>query len=112
MVAWNGRGAVEARAMVTRRVRPLTVGGRTVHQIALPFHWGFAGETVGSIANDLTSIVADPNVSMHEAKAFTCNIRAGRLAGHHDAGLRAAARPDYPARSGTPPAQCPEGLSE
>ena len=65
--------------MVTRRVRPLAVAGHTVHQIAIPFHWGFAGETIGSVANDLTSIVADPNVSMHEAKAFVCNVRPGRL---------------------------------
>jgi len=79
LVVWNRRGAIEARAMVTRRVRPLLINGRTLHQIAIPFHWGYAGETVGSIANDLTAIVADPNVSMHEAKAFTCNIRPGRL---------------------------------
>src|SRR5690606_15485194 len=32
------RGAVEARALVSRRIRPLRVGGRTVHQVALPFH--------------------------------------------------------------------------
>jgi formate dehydrogenase major subunit len=79
MVVWNSRGAIEARAMVTGRIVPLVVNGTTVHQIGLPFHWGFAGETVGAIANDLTSIVADPNVSMHEAKAFTVNVRAGRL---------------------------------
>jgi formate dehydrogenase major subunit len=55
------------------------VDGQILHQIGMPFHWGFAGETVGAIANDLTSIVGDPNVSMHEAKAFTVNVRAGRL---------------------------------
>ena len=65
--------------MVTKRVRPLQVNHRTLHQIAIPIHWGFAGETVGGIANDLTAIVAVPNVSMHEAKTFTCNVRAGRL---------------------------------
>lgn len=80
MVVWNRRGAMEAKAMVTPRLKPLTVNSRTLHQIGLPFHWGFAGETPGGIANDLTSVVADPNVSMHEAKAFTVNIRAGRLA--------------------------------
>jgi formate dehydrogenase major subunit len=79
MVAWNRRASIEGRAMVTRRLQPLEVDGRTVHQISLPFHWGFAGEAVGSIANDLVSAVADPNVSMHEGKAFTCNVRAGRL---------------------------------
>jgi len=45
----------------------------------MPFHWGFSGETVGAIANDLTAISTDPNVSMHEAKAITVNVRAGRL---------------------------------
>jgi formate dehydrogenase major subunit len=79
MVVWNPRGAIEARAMVTRRIRPLSVQGRTIHQVGLPFHWGFSGENPGGIANDLTSIVADPNVSMHEAKAFTVNVRSGRL---------------------------------
>jgi len=28
----------------------------------------------------LTSVVADPNTTIHEAKAFTCNVRKGRLA--------------------------------
>ena len=56
LVAWNKRAAIEARAMVTRRMRPLHVTARTMHQIAMPFHWGFAGETVGAIANDLTSM--------------------------------------------------------
>jgi formate dehydrogenase major subunit len=82
LVVWNKRGAIEARAMVTPRIRPLTVNGRTLHQIGIPFHWGFAAETPGSIANDLTSIVADPNVSMHEAKAFTVNVKSGRLQDH------------------------------
>ena len=79
LVVWNTRAAIEARAMVTGRIVPLHVNGKKLHQIGIPFHWGFSGETVGSIANDLTSIVADPNVSMHEAKAFTVNIRPGRL---------------------------------
>ncbi len=100
MVAWNRRAAIEARAMVTRRVRPLLVNGRTAHQIAIPFHWGFAGETVGSVANDLTSMIADPNVSMHEAKAFVCNVRPGRIerASRRAHGSRALAR--VPRRAG------------
>ena len=79
LVAWNRRGSIEARAMVTKRVRPLVINGIETHQVAIPFHWGFAGETTGAIANDLTSLVADANVSMHEAKAFVVNVRAGRL---------------------------------
>jgi formate dehydrogenase major subunit len=72
------RGEIEARAMVTRRIKPLVIEGRLIHQIGMPFHWGYAGETVGGIANDLTSLVADPNVSMHEGKVFVVNVRAGR----------------------------------
>src|SRR5258706_1813066 len=79
MTVWNKRAAIEARAMVTHRIQPLTVNGRRLHQVGIPFHWGFAGECVGSMANDLTSMIADPNVSMHEAKAFTCDVRAGRV---------------------------------
>ncbi len=74
------RGEIEARAMVTRRMRPLFVSGRVVHQIGVPFHWGFQGKSKGSITNDLAHMVLEPNVSIEEAKAFTCNIRPGRLA--------------------------------
>ena len=77
----SARGRIEARAMVTRRMRPLVVDGRVVHQVGLPFHWGFAGEVVGGNANDLTSLVAEPNVSMHEGKAFACQVEAGRRGG-------------------------------
>jgi formate dehydrogenase major subunit len=73
------RGEIEARAMVTRRMQPLRVAGKTVHQIGLPFHWGFQGKSKGSITNDLTHMVLEPNVSIEEAKAFMCNIQAGRL---------------------------------
>jgi formate dehydrogenase major subunit len=79
LVVRTPRGAIEARALVTRRLKPLRVAGQVVHQIGIPFHWGYAGETVGSVANDLTSLVADPNVSMHEAKVFACQVHAGRL---------------------------------
>jgi formate dehydrogenase major subunit len=77
----SARGRIEARAMVTRRLRPWVIEGRVIHQIGIPFHWAFAGEVVGCNANDLTPLVADPNVSMHEAKAFACQVHAGRLDG-------------------------------
>jgi formate dehydrogenase major subunit len=79
MVVESPRARIEARAMVTKRMRPLMVNGRVAHQIGLPFHWAYAGETVGGNANDLTSLLADPNVSMHEGKVFVCRIRPGRL---------------------------------
>jgi formate dehydrogenase major subunit len=77
----TARGQIEARAMVTRRLRPFLIEGHVVHQIGLPFHWAFAGEVVGGNANDLTALVADPNVSMHDCKAFACQVQAGRLDG-------------------------------
>jgi formate dehydrogenase major subunit len=81
MIISTPRGEIEARAMVTRRMRPLRVAGRMVHQIGLPFHWGFQGKSTGDITNDLAHMVLEPNVSIEEAKAFTCNVRPGRL--HH-----------------------------
>jgi formate dehydrogenase major subunit len=74
----TARAAIEARVLVTGRMRPLTVQGRTVHQVGLPYHWGNRGLTTGDAANDLLSIVLDPNVQIQEAKAATCDIRPGR----------------------------------
>lgn len=75
---WTKRGEIEAKAMVTQRIKPLKMKGRTVHQIGLPFHWGYSGMVKGDVANDLLLLVADRNVSMHDAKSFSCNMRAGR----------------------------------
>jgi formate dehydrogenase major subunit len=74
----TARGEVEARALVTERIKPLRLGRRRVHQVGLPWHWGYQGLTRGDVANDLTALVADPNVTIHEAKAFTCDLRKGR----------------------------------
>ncbi len=75
---WTKRGEIEAKAMVTQRIKPLQMKGRIVHQIGLPFHWGYSGVVTGDVANDLLLLVADRNVSMHDAKSFSCNMRAGR----------------------------------
>lgn len=74
----SARAAIEARVLVTARIRPLRVGGRTVHQVGLPYHWGPNGLSTGDAANDLLSVVLDPNVHIQEAKAATCDIRPGR----------------------------------
>jgi len=74
------RGAVEARALVTRRIRPLRVGDQTVHQVAMPFHWGSAGPITGDVVNDLIPLSAEPNVSIHESKALLCRVDPGRRA--------------------------------
>jgi len=74
----SARTAIEARVLVTERVKPLTVQGRRVHSVGLPYHWGTKGLTSGDSANDLSGIVLDPNVHIQEVKAFTCDIRPGR----------------------------------
>jgi formate dehydrogenase major subunit len=106
----TARGRIEARAMVTRRLRPLLIEGRVIHQVGLPFHWAFAGEVVGGNANDLTSLVADPNVSMHECKAFACQVQAGRLDGRAPQPTKTAVPwPTHDPTPETPTAAQPEG---
>src|SRR5437763_7629701 len=73
------RAAIEARALVSRRIRPMHLNGKSVHQVALPYHYGTAGLVRGGAANDLLSISGEPNVTIMEAKACTCNIVPGRL---------------------------------
>ncbi|PRY01643.1 formate dehydrogenase major subunit [Allonocardiopsis opalescens] len=74
----TARTAIEARVLVTRRMRPLKVRGRTLHQVGLPYHWGHGGLSPGDPANDLLAVVLDPNVHIQEAKAASCDIRPGR----------------------------------
>jgi formate dehydrogenase major subunit len=69
------RAQIEAKALVTRRLRPLQIDGRTVHQVGMPWHWGYEGVVKGSVVNELTALVGDPNVTIHEGKAFVCNIQ-------------------------------------
>ena len=74
----TARSAIEARVLVTERLQPLQVQGRTLHQVGLPYHWGSQGLTTGGSANDLFSIVLDPDVHIQEVKAASCDIRPGR----------------------------------
>jgi formate dehydrogenase major subunit len=113
MTVTTPRGRIEARAMVTRRLRPLLIEGRIIHQIGLPFHWAFAGEVVGANANDLTALVADPNVSMHEAKAFACQVMPGRHGEPQPTPTVSTVRwPVSNQIANTPTAAQPEGESE
>ena len=72
------RGEIEARVLVTQRMRPLRIKGRMIHQIGLPYHWSSKGLIRGDAANDLIGFVADPNVSIQESKALTAVIEPGR----------------------------------
>ncbi len=68
------RGRIQARALVTGRIRPFLISGRRVHHVGMPWHWGWQGVVVGDVVNQLTALIGDPNVSIHEAKAFVCNV--------------------------------------
>jgi formate dehydrogenase major subunit len=71
------RGSIEARALVTNRIKPLRVGSKMVDQVALPWHFGFNGLATGDSANVLTDAVGDANTFIPEYKAFMCNIEKG-----------------------------------
>lgn len=72
------RAIIEARVMVTSRMRPLHVDGRTIHQVGLPYHWGYRGNVTGDVVNDLLVISEEPNVRIMETKALVCSVIPGR----------------------------------
>jgi formate dehydrogenase major subunit len=74
----TARSAIEARVMVTERMKPLAVEGRAVHQVGVPYHWGQRGIAKGDVVNDLFSLALDPNVHIQEVKAASCDIIPGR----------------------------------
>jgi formate dehydrogenase major subunit len=74
----SARSAIEARVMVTQRMASLTVQGKRLHQIGLPYHWGQNGITTGDSANDLAHFALDPNVHIQEVKALAVDIQPGR----------------------------------
>lgn len=69
------RGFIKAKAVVTKRIRPLLINGSEVETIGIPCHWGFEGETrKGFLANTLTPSVGDANSQTPEYKAFLVNV--------------------------------------
>ena len=74
------RAAIEARVLVTDRVRTLTINGREVQQVGLPYHWGVGSDAVvsGDAANDLLGVSLDPNTQIQESKVASCDVIAGR----------------------------------
>src|SRR5690242_854606 len=68
------RSAIVVRALVTGRIRPISLDGKVVHQVALPYHWGYKGKSKGDVVNDLLAISEEPNVRIMETKALLCNV--------------------------------------
>ncbi|MDQ0357150.1 formate dehydrogenase major subunit [Rhodoplanes tepidamans] len=72
---WSKRGSVTAKAVVTKRIKPLTCDGKTVHIVGIPLHWGFTGAArKGFGPNSLTPFVGDANIETPEYKAFLVDI--------------------------------------
>jgi formate dehydrogenase major subunit len=106
----TARAAIEARVLVTRRLRPLRIPGEgVIQQVGLPYHWGSEGLVTGDSVNDLLPVVLDPNVFIQESKAATCDIRPGRRP-------RGPARielvEEYRRRAGLPEEETAAALSE
>ena len=71
------RGSVEGVAVVTKRFKPMQINGKLVHQIGLPWHWGFIGLSTGESANKLSPHVGDANTTIPEYKAFLVRVKKG-----------------------------------
>jgi len=69
------RGFIKARAVVTKRMKPMTVAGKVIHHVGIPIHWGFKGLTKpGFLANTLTPFVGDGNTNTPEFKTFLVKV--------------------------------------
>lgn len=75
VVVESSRGQIQAVAVVTKRFKPFQINGKKVHEIGLPWHWGYTGLSTGDSANVLTPHIGDANTTIPEYKAFLCNIR-------------------------------------
>jgi formate dehydrogenase major subunit len=72
---WSNRGSVKGKAVVTKRLKPLKIDGKTVHTVGMPIHFGFVGVArKASPANSLTPFVGDANSQTPEFKAFLVDI--------------------------------------
>jgi len=76
----SARSQYIAKAMVTRRIRPMQIDGKEMFQIGIPIHWGFRGiaedegKTARTLTNQLTPTVIDPNAFTPEFKGFLVKI--------------------------------------
>jgi formate dehydrogenase major subunit len=70
----SARGSIQGKALVTKRMKPMLVDGKTIWQIGFPIHWGYAGVRIGPLANFLTAAVLDPNTFTPEYKTFLVKV--------------------------------------
>jgi formate dehydrogenase major subunit len=76
----SARGEYIAKAMVTKRIKPMNIDGKKVYQIGIPIHWGFRGiaedegKTAKTPTNLLSPTVIDPNAYTPEFKGFLVKV--------------------------------------
>jgi formate dehydrogenase major subunit len=76
----SARATYQAKAMVTHRIKPMTIDGKKVYQIGIPIHYGYrgiqedAGKTPRSLTNSLSPTVTDPNAYTPEFKGFLVKL--------------------------------------
>jgi formate dehydrogenase major subunit len=76
VIVESPRGMLEAVAIVTKRFKPFKIGDQEVHEIGIPWHYGWVWPPEGGdSANLLTPSVGDPNTRIPESKAFMANVR-------------------------------------
>jgi len=80
-IVTSARGSLEAIALVTDRFKPFKIAGKIIHQVGIPWHYGWCiteeygpGLTFGDSANLLTPTVGNSNTMIPESKAFMVNI--------------------------------------
>ncbi len=93
----SARNAIEARVLVTDRIKPMEIQGRSMHLVGVPYHWGRRGLVTGDSGNELLPLALDNNVHISEYKVATCDIRPGRRPRGRD---RLALVEDYRQRAG------------
>ncbi len=72
---YNSRGTVSAYALVTERIQPMKVQGKTVEMVGMIWHFGAGCGVSGDACNMLTPSIGDANTQIPEFKAFLVNIR-------------------------------------
>jgi formate dehydrogenase major subunit len=75
VVVASPRGSLEAVAIVTKRFKPFKIQDLEVHEVGIPWHYGWIWPPEGGeSANLLTASVGDPNTRIPESKAFMVNV--------------------------------------
>jgi formate dehydrogenase major subunit len=77
----SARGTLWAIAIVTDRWKPFKIMNQTVHEVGIPWHFGWqfpVDKSGGDSANILTPTIGDPNTMIPESKAFMVNIEKAR----------------------------------